>query len=283
MTLTTIPAEILGTPHVQQLLARSALYEALALALAYPDEEALTRLDALIADLSNHALAESRGLGQALRRLQAARAEVEADRLAPVHFVLFEGSVLCSPHETEYVRDPFAKAAQLADIAGFYSAFGLKVSNTHHSTPDEIGAELEFMAMLTRKEAFAALQGWDDRAGIARDAGRKFLEGHLGRWTGAFASDLCAQADTAAGMREDPPTGAWYHAVGDLLRSAMDADMSALGVYPSLLHTRVVDPESDTLLECPMATEPQLIRDEDIPVDGGLGRPNAPPDSMRAN
>src|SRR5690606_35900112 len=114
---------------------------------------------------------------------------------------------------------------QLADIAGFYAAFGLRVSRLHQTTPDEIGTELEFMALLTRKEAYAALREWPEHQAVARDAGQRFLESHLGRWSGAFSAALCTHADEAATFRDDPAAARWFHAVGDLLRATVQAEM----------------------------------------------------------
>lgn len=268
MTTAIIPPEVLARPRVQHLLGRSALYEALALAFAYPEEETLARFEALAADLEGHPAVERLRVGGALRAAAAARAEVDADRLAPVHFALFEGSVLCSAHETEYIRDPFAKAAQLADIAGFYAAFGMQVSTQHQATPDNIGVELEFMAHIARREAYAAVQDWDDRAAIARQAGRTFLEAHLGRWTRAFSLDLCERAGEAAALRDDVAAEAWYHALGELLRQTVAADLEVEGVHPSLLHARVVDDESTEPPSCPLAEDAPLIDIDSILVDG---------------
>ena len=39
------------------------------------------------------------------------------------------------------------------------------------------------------------------RQAVARDAGRRFLESHLGRWSGAFSAALCTHADEAATFR----------------------------------------------------------------------------------
>ena len=131
--------EMLEHPAVQRLLGRSALYELLALSLVYPDDDTVAQVEELVEDLRAHPVVVDRRLEAALQRLSSAARDVDAERLAPVHFALFEGSVLCSPHETEYIRNPLAKAAQLADIAGFYAAFGLRVSRLHQTTPDEIG------------------------------------------------------------------------------------------------------------------------------------------------
>ena len=271
MTSTMLPPEVIEDPQMQHLLGRSALYEALALMLAYPASRALDRADVLLEDLVGHEVVVSRGLGGHLDRVRSARQGVDVGRLGPVHFVLFEGSVLCSPHETEYIRDSLAKGAQLADIAGFYKAFGLKVSSAHPTTPDEIATELEFMALITRKEAYALARRWDERAAIGRAAGRKFLAAHLGRWTASFAADLCGRASEAAATRDDPPVATWFHAVGDLLRATVASDLAAFNIYPSLLTTRHQEPDADSMV-CPLATARQVISDDEITIE----------DSMRA-
>ncbi len=272
-TSPTVSPAMLESAPVQRLLGRSALYEVLALALAYPAAETLERAGVLLADLQDHPAVADRGLAQAAATLLAALEDVDAERVAPVHFALFEGSVLCSPHETEYIRDPLAKAAQLADIAGFYAAFGLKVSRDHQTTPDEICTEVEFMSLLVRKEAYALIRGWSEHQQVARDASRRFLEAHLGRWTGAFAGSLCTHADEAAALRDDDAVARWFHAVGDLLRAAVEVETHELGVYPSLLTRRFQDPDPGALV-CPMAPEPEP--EDDLPLGGRLGTIRAP-------
>lgn len=265
----TLTPEALAAPQVQQLLGRSALYEALSLALAYPTEESVEETLILVEDLVEHPFASALGITERLQALitigRNADDPIDADRLAPVHVTLFDGSVLCSPHETEYIRDPLAKAAQLADIAGFYGAFGLQVGESHPTMPDFVGTELEFMALLTRREAYARTQGWDERALICVDAGRTFLETHLGRWVGAFAADLGTQAPVAGEVREDDASGAWFGAVATLLRSALEAEMVRENVWPSLLSARYADDDASDEIACPMDT---TINPDEIDVDG---------------
>ncbi|MFQ6061640.1 MAG: molecular chaperone [Methanosarcinales archaeon] len=95
-----------------------------------------------------------------------------------------------SPHETEYYTEQkmqFAKTRELADIAGFYLAFGLEVSDKQRDRVDHISTELEFMHFLTLKEAIAQSNGNVDGEEICVDAEKKFLVDHLGRWVGAFS------------------------------------------------------------------------------------------------
>lgn len=91
----------------------------------------------------------------------------------------------CSPYETEYSNaHVFQRAQQMADIAGFYRAFGLEPSSEGERV-DHIAAELEFMHFLSAKEAYACEHN-PSEAEVCRDAQRKFLEDHLARWTGIF-------------------------------------------------------------------------------------------------
>jgi len=76
---------------------------------------------------------------------------------------------------------------RLADIAGFYGAFGVAVSKER---PDHIVAELEFMSVLLLSEADARADRNLERSEIAADAARVFLRDHLGTWVTAWAARL---------------------------------------------------------------------------------------------
>jgi TorA maturation chaperone TorD len=83
--------------------------------------------------------------------------------------------------------------APLADIAGFYRAFGVKIQGDR---PDHMVAELEFFSLVTVAEAAARSTGADDQAEVAASAARSFLRDHLGRWLDAFATRV---------LEVDPP------------------------------------------------------------------------------
>jgi len=94
------------------------------------------------------------------------------------------------PHE-------FRQSQEMADLAGFYRAFGFTIGGKVRERPDHISAELEFMHILALKEARAAQNGVPEHVEICVEAQRKFLQEHLGQWIGLFAEAL--KRSTTAG------------------------------------------------------------------------------------
>ncbi|MDW8469780.1 MAG: molecular chaperone TorD family protein [Burkholderiales bacterium] len=116
---------------------------------------------------------------------------------------LFLGSARAPMRETAYGdgRRLAGRSAELADIAGFYAAFGFAMSDEDRQPPDHLCAELEFCSLLLVKCAYALRDGWTERGRVAEAALRRFLEDHLGRWTHAFC-DLVGLAAARAPYRE---------------------------------------------------------------------------------
>ncbi len=74
---------------------------------------------------------------------------------------------------------------RLADIAGFYRAFGMAVPDDR---PDHVVAELEFVALALLHEA-DALDAVDlERLDVIGDVIRSFLRDHIGGWIDAWAA-----------------------------------------------------------------------------------------------
>jgi putative dimethyl sulfoxide reductase chaperone len=111
----------------------------------------------------------------------------------------------CPINEIEYgdiKADPLFQPHRLADLAAFYRAFGMELSSESGERQDHLSVELEFMSVLTAQEAglLGAAAGHEAVA-VCRDAQRKFLREHLGRWAPAFIRRLqCAVGDRPLGL-----------------------------------------------------------------------------------
>jgi DMSO reductase family type II enzyme chaperone len=104
----------------------------------------------------------------------------------------------CPMNEIEYgdiKADPLFQPHRLADLGAFYAAFGLEMAPDAAERQDYISIELEFMSVLAAKEAYALEHQLDDEeAALCREAQKKFLREHLGRWTPAFTRRLARLA-----------------------------------------------------------------------------------------
>ena len=114
----------------------------------------------------------------------------------------------CPMNEIEYgdiKADPLFQPHRLADLGAFYAAFGLEMTSDAAERQDHISIELEFMSVLAAKEAYALEhQLEDEHAAVCREAQKKFLREHLGRWTPAFSRRLARMAGgTALGALAD--------------------------------------------------------------------------------
>ena len=146
----------------------------------------------------------------------------------------------CPPYGTEYTgAHVFMRAQQLADVAGFYRAFGLRVAADFRERPDHIATELEFMQVLSLKEALALARKERAHAGICRRAQARFLREQLGRWLAPYCQRL-ATLDAAG----------FYARLAGLARDFAAKDAARLGVEPQIgIAPPVAEPEPE--LACP--------------------------------
>ena len=119
----------------------------------------------------------------------------------------------CPPYGTEYhrTREPFFRAQQLADVAGFYRAFGLEISSRCPDRPDHVSLELEFLALVLCKQRLAA-DRWGPRceqAQVCREAWEKFFRDQVVWWLGAFARGLARKAEDGFYLHLARALGAW--------------------------------------------------------------------------
>jgi putative dimethyl sulfoxide reductase chaperone len=232
-------------------MARSFLYRFLAQAYEDPTPEGWNRL----------ASPECRqGFKRSARALAAsAPALTEAacafqSQLKPEAFEAFLAAYLacfghaargrCPLNEIEYgdiKADPLFQPHRLADLAAFYQAFGLEVAADAGERQDHLCLELEFMCVLAAKEAYALEHQFDvEDLSLCRDAQRKFLREHLGRWTPAFARRLVRMAGGGA-----------LGALANLTRAFIEAECARHGITPGSedLLLRPVDAAAESLCQ----------------------------------
>jgi TorA maturation chaperone TorD len=234
-------------------LARSVLYSTLAVALRPPVPATLGRLRDPIASLvlrDAAGVVDRRGLDAAhaetaLRRAGGAEEEGAAAptpvlpwveellagaavlpfaELGRAHGRLFghtaRGQV--PPYETEYGQgEVFRQAEELADLGGFYAAFGLELPASRHERADHASVECEFLSFLGVKEGCALAGNDPHTAAAVRHAARLFLKEHLGQFGRAFA--------LALGRAADHP---FYRAAASLLFALLTSDCRLLDVPP---------------------------------------------------
>lgn len=187
-------------------LARSRLYQFFSFALGYPDDEfaALWRRRNYRHGLRQCARLvgqEQGGDGSLVAALEAMfrhLAAAQLDQLREEYRRIFGHTMAmdCPAYETLYSSgDLFQQVHALADIAGWYRAFGLAISPEVKERLDHISVELEFMYVLTHKEAYALARDAVDKAQLCTETQAGFLREHLGRWGPVFARLLGNKAD----------------------------------------------------------------------------------------
>ncbi len=236
------PAERL----VRERLQHASLYRLLGSALSRPDAGRLVALAEAAATL---APSLEPTIAEPLARLGRAARATDAGAAADEYVFLFDRGARCPPYEGAWGDAPqlAGKAALLADIAGFYAAFGLEPGSGQPDVEDHLAAECEFMSALALKEAYALAESDREGAEITRAAQSRFVGDHLGRWAEAFAEAL----------RDASPLP-YYAALADLLTAWVKAEIARLGAAPSVvLGPAGYDPVQDAdAFTCPMA-EPE--------------------------
>jgi TorA maturation chaperone TorD len=243
---------------------RAGLYAFLANAWRHPEEVLLDallgRARAGLVSAPNERFAESvnrsiHDLLEACDRLGGRPATDVATTLSAEHARLFGHAVrgTCPPYELEYGRSEIIQqTAELADLSGFYNAFGLGLRDSAFERGDHVSVECEFLSVLCAKQAWGLREGRGEMAETCWDAQRLFLRDHLARWSPAFAHRV-VMAD---------PRG-FYGRVASLTSTLMEWECHRFGIQPGpqWLELRPADVERDAAIDCetgscgPEATE----------------------------
>lgn len=201
---------------------RFSMYSLLAVGFAFPTVDRFASIESSLLPAAS-LLDVAPDVNAAVRRVaESFSPDIPSARAG--HILLFPpiSSQDAPGYETGYRGDGvFQQSALLADVAGFYRAHGLRAGGSERERVDHIVVELEFMAVVARKELLAIREGSSEHVEICRDTAAGFLRDHLGCWAPAFGNRTGVVS-----------ANQWYAALGDLLATWIEADMAALCVVP---------------------------------------------------
>ncbi len=202
----------------RRLLARAVAYGACARLLAPWSAGAVPResVEWLERSLAQLELTDGRSCFRAF--LEQVEQDPEGYRAEYVR-VFERGSVppYAASHTTQGPAVPEGpNLQQIADIAGFYRAFGFEARGDR---PDHLAAQLEFLALVCTQEACARLAGREQDAEVCSHARRSFLREHVSSWLPALAHRV----------RQASPHPGLHHLVVlvDLLCKSDEAELSS--------------------------------------------------------
>lgn len=243
---------------IEQLAARASVFKYLSLGFSPPGplpySELFTRLGEACGFLPNH----QEILPSSLFDCGLEIGDCGDDRSPSIrtpnseegeYWRLFGPGGTVSPYETEY--DPLVNARkghELADLLGFYTAFGFKLREGE--LPDHLAVELEFLSLLLLKLLYARREGMREAEEVTRTAIASFLQDHLGRWVEAFAERV-EKATASSALR----------ALAKLLRAFIGEECRLFSIAPLTIQSTAVSTELGAgkrpkdPVECPFAKE----------------------------
>lgn len=157
----------------------------------------------------------------------------------------------CPLYELEYGQAEIVQqAGELADIAGFYGAFGLESMPGSMERVDHVAVECEFMSVLCAKQASGMLTSDSEMVDICYDAERTFLREHLARWLPAICRRV-AKSDS----------NGFYGRLALVGTAFVAAECQVFGITPGpeYVELRCTDPDADTEIQCGPAPAEQLV------------------------
>jgi putative dimethyl sulfoxide reductase chaperone len=244
---------------VDDALARAVVYRTVSAGFQPPNDErrrlAGTR-DAFRVVITALRRLDQRAGGGRMARAAGRLAELpvpDVDAIATTYWRLFGHTTrgLICACETEYgPANGFHQPQQLADLNGYYLAFGLRPMAASEVRADHIACECEFMDFLHRKEALllSTCVRWPhgpETLDATQKATRTFLRDHLGRFGRAFAAQVASEDGDG-----------YYGALAHVLLALVDAECARVGVEAGPLNLAVrPDSTDDTPMACGTADE----------------------------
>ena len=212
---------------IENLLASSQVYQFLSMCLLEPEENTFKLLknkDYMSEVESCLEMMRSAELSEAFRNIKKELQDSNTEKLSKGYRDTFGGATVamdCPPYEMYFSGSQIYQQTQdLADISGFYKAFGVEVSRDDKANRwDHVAVELEFLHFLTYKLAYAMENAGNRELDSCLDAKKKFLNAHIGRWICAFSNAVGKKSPLA-----------FYREIADLTNEFIHLDMKNLGV-----------------------------------------------------
>jgi len=122
-----------------------------------------------------------------------------------------------APYALEHLKnsDVFFRTQKLADLNGFYKAFGMEVESIERA--DHISTQTEFLSFLLLKELLAVQNDLHDEKEVCEKAFADFNNDHFLDWIEIFAENLATHVDSR-----------FYSVVGRFLREFLRIEISQL-------------------------------------------------------
>ena len=184
-------------------LARAELYRWISLGLRYPDDstQALLREKVSVRQLQDTCKqmdqVEQNQLSALVKHWTDSLEQQDADVLTLGYIQTF-GHIAQSQvplYETEYGQaQSLMGLHELADIAGFYRAFGLEITPSLGERVDHVSVESIFLHFLCYKEAYALTHHGTEQVMLCRDTQKQFLKNHFGAWGPSMALRILENA-----------------------------------------------------------------------------------------
>lgn len=256
------------TNDLQEIRVRSAAYELLSASFLYPEAGRVDFLRHGSRQLRDASLQLGwQELAEALQKLEDHLGSLDDKGLEKEYLATFGHTIStdCPPYETEYDQaQVFQKSQTLADLGTFYQAFGVGPNPQLKERLDHVSVELEFMNLLTLKEAYARDQGHgEDKVELCRQAQIGFLAKHLAHWIHSFIYRL--------GKRTG--AGGIYAALGRILDRHISAEFArfTLDASPAGMEDLAGPEEEPDCAACPLGEE--ISQDACVPTNLGAPQP----------
>lgn len=234
-------------------LARADVYRFLSIAFGYPDKDRLEILHDLASDLDVSVGLLPYDMKEEFTAFAERIPTADLAALQPDFTEMFLTRMFCPCTETTYGKNSFNQPNILGDISGFYKAFGFIMKDDANASYDHITMELEFMSFLELKIAYALDQTMEENIDISLSAEKRFLEQHIGKWTGVFGENLAARANEA-----------YYRNLGLLLSKFMGSELKHFGIEVDSRIKELPKSDYEGPVDCPQDTGTQM--DEPLPL-----------------